>query len=149
MFQAIGDDQAPGTPPKPGKAAPTVPVTVPPGNVRVAVFNGSGVNGLGRKAASDIGAIGFQTIGIPQTRGTGATQTVILYGPTKADSARTLQAAIPGSVLQPDPSLASTVQLVVGTSYKGAQRVNVTAPKPGKPVSAPAVQTAQDHPCTT
>ena len=152
MFNAIRRDVPPGTPAAPGtKAGP--PITVPPSNVRVAVFNGSGINGLGRKAAGDIAAVGFQTVGIPQSRGSGATATTIFYGPTRADSARTLQAAIPGSVLQADNSLGRTVQLVIGSTYKGAQKVTVSAVKPS---AAPApgtaavpVKTAQDNPCTT
>lgn len=157
LFESIANDQAPGSPPKPGKKPPTTPITVAPGNVRVSVFNGSGITGLGRKAASDLEAVGFQTIGIPQTRGTGAAQTTIFYGPSRSDSAHTLQAAIPGSVLQPDGSLGRTLELVVGTSYTGAQKVTVSTtgkPTTGKPTTtkpgAPApVQTAQDNPCTS
>ena len=151
MFDAIRRDVAPGTPAPPGTTAST-PVTVAPSKVRVAVFNGSGINGLGRKAAGDNTAVGFQTVGIPQSRGTGATQTTILYGPTRVDSAHTLQAAIPGSVLQADNSLGRTVQLIIGSTYKGAQKVTVTAVAPStapKPGAAPPVKTAQDKTCTT
>jgi LCP family protein required for cell wall assembly len=110
LFQSLRDDKAPGTPSSTTKT-PTVPLTVAPGNVRVAVYNGSGVQGQGRKAAADIGQIGFQVVGIPTNRGTGATQTTIYFGPTRADSARTLQAAVPGSVLQPDSNLRKTLDL--------------------------------------
>ena len=159
LFQALQADQAPGTP-APAKAAagakaPAAPaVTIAPGNVRVAVFNGSGINGLGRKAAESLGSIGFQIIGVPATRGSGATQTVISYGPTRADSARTLQAALPGSILQADPSLGRTLGVVIGSSYSGAQKVTVTAPAPtasatpAGPNAAVPVKTAQDNPCT-
>lgn len=151
LFTSLRNDQAPGSPPKTGGSHPAT-VTVAPGNVRVSVFNGSGINGLGRKAAADITTVGFQTVGIPQTRGSGASQTVILYGPTKSDSAHTLQAAVPGSILQEDPSLGRTLQLVVGTGYHGAQHVVVTPAKatPSKTTTTTTpVQTAQDNPCTT
>ena len=153
MFVALRDDRAPGTPTT--TKTPSVPLTVAPGNIRVKVFNGSGVNGLGRKAATDIATVGFQVIGIPTNRGTGATTTTIFYGPTKSDSARTLQAAIPGSVLQPDNSLVRTLDLVVGSGYTGAQKVTVTRSQPstkpgsGTVAAAAPVKTAQNNACTT
>ncbi len=151
MFDALRRDEAPGTPATAKPGAPSAPVTVAPGNVRVAVFNGSGTQGVGRKAAADITEVGFQVIGIPTNRGTGASKTTIFFGPTKADSARTLQAAIPGSVLQADSSLGRTLDLVVGSSYTGAQKVTVTTAKPSTTpgTAAAPVKTAQDNPCTT
>jgi LCP family protein required for cell wall assembly len=156
MFDALSRDVAPGTPTtaKPGTKTPTAPIIVAPYNVQVAVFNGSGIPGKGRTAAADIGKVGFQVIGVPTTRGSGATQTTIFFGPTKADSARTLQASIPGSVLQADGNLGRTLDLVVGTGYNGAQKVTVSTvkPTPGSgtgTVAAPPVKTAQDNPCTT
>jgi LCP family protein required for cell wall assembly len=152
MFETIANDQAPGSPPKPGKKAPSVPLIVAPGSVRVSVFNGSGINGLGRKANEDLAAVGFQTVGIAQTRGTGLATTTIFYGPSKSDSARTLQAAIPGSVLQPDGSLGRTLEVVVGTNYTGAQKVTLSGPKKPtttKPGAQTPLQTAQDNPCTS
>lgn len=152
MFAALRDDRAPGTAAK--TKTPSVPLIVAPSNIRVKVFNGSGVNGLGRKAATDIAALGFQVIGIPTNRGTGATTTKIFYGPTKSDSARTLQAAIPGSVLQPDSSLVRTLDLVVGSGYTGAQKVTITATRPstkpgsGAVAAAAPVKTAQNNDCT-
>jgi hypothetical protein len=122
---------------------------VPPGAVRVKVYNGSGINGLGRKADGELAAVGFQTVGTPETRGTGASKTVVLYGPDKADSARTLAAAIPGSTTQLDPSLGRVLQVVIGSEYKGVQPVKVTRAPSGTPeVSAsPKVVTALDDPC--
>jgi LCP family protein required for cell wall assembly len=155
MFDALRNDVAPGTPAPKSAAAPATPLVVAPGNVRVSVFNGSGINGLGRKAVTDLTGVGFQVIGIASTRGTGATQTTIYYGPTKADSARTLQAAVPGSVLVADPSLGRTLQLVTGTSYQGAKQVTVTATPtassaPGGSTTAAApIKTAKDNPCTS
>ncbi|MGB8651641.1 MAG: LCP family protein [Mycobacteriales bacterium] len=155
MFGALRNDRAPGTPAPPGTKAAGPKLIVAPSAIRVAVFNGSGVPGIGRKAAADLSPLGFQIIGIPTNRGTGATATTIYYGPTKADSALTLQASIPGSVLQPDSSLGRTLDLVVGSSYKGAQKVTVSAPTPssspagaGSTTAAAPIKTAQDNPCT-
>ena len=149
LFTALRADLAPGKAKPPTKTT----LTVPPTSIRVAVFNGSGVNGAGRKAANDLAGVGFTVVGPAQTRGSGATQTVVLYGPTRADSAKTLQAAVPGSVLKEDPSLTRTLQLVIGTDYDGAQKVTVTAKPSTKPstgattVAAPQ-RTAANNPCT-
>jgi LCP family protein required for cell wall assembly len=152
LFDDIRADRPPGSPTKPSKSD-TPQLIVPPSNVRVSVYNASGVNGLGRKASNDIAAVGFQNIGVAQTRGTGATATVIRFGPSKSDSARTLQAAVPGSVLEPDGSLGGTVELVVGSNYSGAQKVTVTQKPSGSgtpsTTARPPVQTAESNPCTS
>ena len=67
--------------------------------MRVEVLNGAGVAGLGRRAATDLREAGFAVIGTPGNLGTGATQTRVLHGPDRADSARTLAAAVPGAVV--------------------------------------------------
>jgi len=149
LFTALRNDQAPGS--AKTKTPAKVTLIVAPGNIRVSVFNGSGINGRGRQAANDLAAVGFTIAGPAQTQGTGATQTVISYGPTKSDSAKTLQAAIPGSTLQEDTSLGRTLTLVIGTDYKGAQKVTVTphATAPPSTANASPVRTAADNPCTT
>ena len=148
LFDALRNDQAPGKATPPTKTV----LTVPPGSVRVAVFNGSGINGQGRKAANALAGIGFTISGPAQTRGSGAAQTVVLYGPTKADSAKTLQAALPGAVLQEDPTLGRTLQVVIGTDYQGVQKVSVTPQPTAKPTTggttAAPQRTAANNPCT-
>jgi anti-sigma factor RsiW len=150
VFADVKADRAPGTPTNSTTKTPSTPIIVAPASVRVAVFNGSGVQGIGRKAAADLAAVSFQIVGIPTNRGSGAAVTTIYYGPTRADSAHTLQAAIPGSVLSPDPTLGRTLDLVVGSSYAGAKSVSVTA----KPTSTPTtgatapVKTAANNDCT-
>lgn len=146
LFTALRNDQAPGKAP----VAPKVTLIVKPSNVRVSVYNGSGINGRGRQAANDLAAVGFVIAGPAQTRGSGQTGTVIYYGPTKSDSAKTLQAAVPGSTLQEDNSLGRTLTLVIGTDYKGAQKVTVTPHATAPPSSTAApVRTAAVNPCTT
>jgi LCP family protein required for cell wall assembly len=150
LFEQMRRDIPPGTPaPKPTTAAGGTPLIVRPGAIRVQVYNGSGINGLGRKAAGDLTNVGFQTVGQAQTRGTGAKGTVIRYGPTKGDSARTLQAAIPGSTLQAAPDLGNVLEVVVGSSYSGAKAVKVTGTPSAQPTASPSpkVVTALDDPC--
>ena len=151
LFDALRQDQAPDAPVVKKPATATSKLTVKPGAVRVRVFNGAGVAGLGRKAAADLTGVGFTIVGVPGNRGSGATQTTITYGPDKADSARTLAAALPDSVLQEDPSLDRTLEVVIGSGYTGAKAVTVTgtpAPRPSTSASPkPKVVTAQDTAC--
>ena len=151
LFDGIRRDVPPGTPaPKPtGAAAANQPLSVAPGAIRVMVFNGSGINGLGRKADGELAAVGFQTVGTPETRGEGAQTTTVLYGPDKADSARTLAAAIPGSTVQLDPALGRVLQVVIGANYTGAKPVKITRAPSANPAASPTpkVMTALDDPC--
>ena len=150
LFEALRDDQAPGSDKK-TTTPPKVTLIVPPSSIRVAVYNGSGINGRGRQAANDLAGVGFAISGPAQTRGTGLAQTVIYYGPTKSDSAKTLQAAIPGSTLQQDTSLGRTLTLVIGTDYTGVQKVTVTPHSTASPSTSTAtpVRSAANNPCTT
>jgi hypothetical protein len=150
LFDGIRRDVPPGgKQAKPGASAAAEPLIVKPGNIRVHLNNASGVNGLARKAAGELSDVGFQTVGTPETVGEGATATVIRYGPSKADSARTVQAAIPGSVLEADADLGNVIEVTVGTSYTGAKLVKVTTPT-AKPTATPTpkVVTALDDPCS-
>jgi LCP family protein required for cell wall assembly len=102
-------------------ATPTpTPLTVAPGAVQVEVFNGAGIKGLAARASADLKKAGFDVVGTPADRGNGAAESLVEYGPTEVAAAQTLLAAVPGSTLQPEPQLGSTLQLVVGESYTGA-----------------------------
>ena len=59
--------------------------------------------------------------------GSDASTTVIRYGPTRSDSAKTLAASIPGSKLQLDNSFGNGLQVLVGSNYTGVQQVKVVA----------------------
>ena len=125
--------------------SPTGPrLIVAPTTIRVVVYNGSGTSGLATRASGDLRAVGFQaTIG--GNRGTGATATVVRYGPSRADSARTLAAAVPGAELVEDPALGRSLELVVGSGYAGAKAVTLSSPAPASPTptaSPPPVTTA-------
>jgi LCP family protein required for cell wall assembly len=135
LFTQIRNDVPPGTPPPPDDSA----LIVAPENVQARVFNGAGVSGLGRRAADELAAVGFQIVEPPSDRGTDAAETVVYHGPGKADSAATLAAAVPGSRSELDPSLDETLEIVVGTSYAGARQVTVGgAPPPADVITAAA-----------
>lgn len=156
LFDGIRRDVPPGTPEKKKKkdgegAEPGEPLIVAPESIRVRVYNGAGVQGLGRRAAEDLGAVGFQLVGAPGNRPGAAEQTVVLHGPDKADSARTLAAALPGATTQLEPTLERTLEVVVGSGYTGARPVSVTGggkpTSPSDPASPPPVVTAAQDPC--
>ncbi len=121
LFARLRDDVPPGT----GPAAPEPPaqdrLIVAPDAVRVQVYNGAGVTGLGRRAYDDLAAVGFRMAGTPGNRGSGATVTTVYHGPDRVDSAWALAAAIPGARTELDPALGRTLDVVVGSSYTGAK----------------------------
>ena len=124
LFDSLRGEQPRGPASPSGPAAPTKPLTVAPVAISVQVYNGAGTSGLAGRAARDLRAVGFSVVGTGN-RVTGAAQTVVRYGPSRADSARTLAAAVPGSTLQLVPSLGRTLELVVGSDYAGSRRVTV------------------------
>ena len=142
----VGTAQAAPEPAAPG-------LIVAPDAVRVQVYNGAGVTGLGRQAYDDLAAIGFRMAGTPGNRGSDVTVTTVYHGPDKADSARTLAAAVRGARTELDPSLDRTLDIVIGSSYKGATPVQATSATAGPPDATPtspvpAVKTAAQDPCT-
>jgi hypothetical protein len=75
----------------------------------------------------------------------------VRHGPKQAEAARTVAAAIPGSVTELDRSLGSTVRVVAGSSYRGALPVAVGQPPPTAPPAPveppPDATTAAEDPC--
>jgi LCP family protein required for cell wall assembly len=147
LFSRLARDIPPNAPAPPAHAGEEL--IVRPGSIRIEVLNGSGIQGLAATAAADLAELGFQVVGPPGNRGTDARQTVIYHGPDKADSARTVAAAIPGSTTTLDESLEGTLQVVLGASYDGAQPVTVTpaSPAPPEPSGETDIVSAAEDPC--
>jgi LCP family protein required for cell wall assembly len=130
LFQKINKDEpltapaAPAASPSPTRSGGGL--TVAPADIQVHVVNGVGTPGMARDAAGDLRKAGFNPVVVPGTyKRLGVQQTIIQYGPDRADSARTLAAAIPGARLKKLPSLGDRVQVVVGSSWHGARKVQV------------------------
>ena len=151
LFTQLREDRAPAqlaeaTPAT--SAPPAEPLIVQPGSITVDVLNAAGTKGLGARVADDLVSRGFLVPATPSNRGTGATGTVVRHGPDKADSARTLAAAVPGATTELDPQLSSTLELIVGSSYNGTVAGAVTvgppsaSPEPGE--TAPLTTAAGD-----
>jgi LCP family protein required for cell wall assembly len=126
LFEALRTDQPWPPPPTPG--ADGQKLTVPPADIVVDVHNAAGTEGLASQAARDLGAQGFG-IGVINARDKAVTATTIRHSPDQLEAARTLQAAVPGSVLKVDAEAATRLDLTLGTSYEGVQTIKVKSPK--------------------
>jgi LCP family protein required for cell wall assembly len=132
LFGQIKKDE-PVIRPAPATPRPSTPtLTVPPGQITVRVLNGVGTPGVARSAAGQLRRAGFVPVVVPGTADEiGQRTTVIQYGPGRADSARTLAAAIPGARLKKVAALGNRVQVIVGSSWSRVKKVRV-APATGQ-----------------
>jgi LCP family protein required for cell wall assembly len=99
-------------------------------------------HGSGSSAPSESTVAGaLRSYGFTVAPGTGAvgTGTVIRFSPDQAGAAATLQRAVPGSVLTPEPAGTGTLVLQLGDDFAG-RVVNPTAPPPAP--AAPVVNAA-------
>jgi LCP family protein required for cell wall assembly len=142
LFGSIRGDDAPiqaGATPAPTQ--PPNDLIVRPSRIRLKVLNGSGVNGIARTAADDLAELGFVIRGTGDADATTYTQTIVRHGPSKADSARTVAAALPGSAIQLDQTLGSTIEVIVGAQYGGVRPVTISSATPtptAEPTAAPS-----------
>ena len=124
-------------------------VTIPPSSISVAVLNAAGTQGLAAQVAGALNGVGFRIARTGNApAGSNPALTVIRYGSSRADSARTLAAAVPGARLQLDPTLASSLQVLVGSDYHGVRRVIVASPSPGATHGSLQIRTASQDVCS-
>jgi hypothetical protein len=73
-------------------------------------------------------------------------RTTIRHSPDQLEAARTLQAAVPGSVLREDPDQGTRLDLTLGETYDGVQEIRVKATRTGSGVGGnePSTTAAQD-----
>jgi hypothetical protein len=114
---------------------------VPPSSVTLDVLNGTATTGLAGTVADLLKAQGFRVGAVGNEPGT-VNESVVRYGPNVLEQARTVAAAVPGSVLQPSDSIEDTVQLVIGPGYSTVVPVTVGAAAP------PAADTTSPAPAT-
>src|SRR5205814_7739231 len=94
---------APTTTAKAAPTTPAVPLIVSPSQIRVRVENGSGRARLASQTAGALHKLGFTAIIAGYSAKTATT--TVFYGTGKADSARTVAAAVPGAVTKLKTSL--------------------------------------------
>jgi LCP family protein required for cell wall assembly len=137
LFSAIRADDAIEAGASPAPSQPPNDLIVRPDRIRLRVLNGNGQTGAARKAADDLAGVGFTIVATGDADSSSYATTIVRYGPSKADSARTVAAAIPGSSLQLDQTLGSTIEVVVGSNYAGARAVTVASPSSASPTTGP------------
>lgn len=142
----VEDTASPTGEPAPG------PVTVPPSQVTVQVLNGSHRTGLAGDVTTSLVAKGFKASVAGVAGSQAYTASRVLYGAGKADAARTVQAAVPGSILRSDPSI-SGIHLILGSEFTevvaptlagadGASGTGASGPAPAPTTAPPAAPAA-------
>jgi hypothetical protein len=143
LFTGMREDAAPARDRTPRRERPTVP----PGQVRVQVYNGTGTTGLGSRVADELSHRGFAVAGPAENwTHTDAARTTIRYDSRYTESIKTVAAALPGSRLVPVRGLGGTLQVVVGTAYDGTRAVHVASPE-GTRSAGTDGRTAASDPC--
>jgi LCP family protein required for cell wall assembly len=119
-------------------------LVVAPGSISLKVLNASGANGAAAAAAAKLSAVGFHISATGDApKGSSPSATVVRYGPSRAQSAATVVAAVPGATKVEDPSLGSGIELLVGSSFTTAHSVTVSSASSGATTS----RTAATNPC--
>lgn len=132
-------DKAPG-----GTSSAAGTLTVPPSSISVTLENGTPRAGLARQVGKALAAAGFRVRQVRSAQRSDYQDTIVRYGADRAESARTVAAALPGAVARLDSSLPpSGLVVTLGRSYRGVKKV--TVPVAGKTPSR--VSTAADKGC--
>jgi LCP family protein required for cell wall assembly len=120
-------------------------LTVPPSSITLKVLNATNQSGLASTVAQALTGVGFPS---PSTgnapKGSNPQQTVVLYGATRGDSAKTVAAAVPGATMKEDDSLGAGIELVVGSNYTSVKSVKVSTSSGNRPT----VRTGATNPCS-
>ncbi|MFE7778085.1 LCP family protein [Streptomyces sp. NPDC057445] len=140
LFQALREDR-PLSPPRPvGKAGGTsaapvakAVVDVPPRQIRVQVYNGTGIEGLGARVDAELRATGFVTNRTPRNGGhRDVRRTLVTYDPRWDRSAHSLAAALPGSELRPVKGQGPTLRVTAGSDFTKVTPVRAETPPTGR-----------------
>ena len=83
------------------------------------VLNATGASGLATRVSEKLSAMGFDVRGVADASQNQA-ETVVRYGPGEQAAAATLASMIPGAVIQPDRTVKSGVEVLLGTDFAGS-----------------------------
>lgn len=125
FFAAVRSDKTVPKESKPGASK------IPPSQVRVRVYNGSGIDGQAGRVADDLESQGFQ-VTVGGNASAPAATTKVLYGTGADQQAQTLTALIPS---KPQPAARTTggtpgvVELVVGRDWTNLKSAGGGIPK--------------------
>ncbi|HWM60465.1 MAG TPA: LCP family protein [Pseudonocardia sp.] len=106
-----------------------------PGQLRVAVLNGTERSGLAAQVAETLGSFGYR-VGEVGTAEQVTPQTLIRFSPDQASAAALLATSVPSAASVPDPGTSGVLQLVLGSSYDEVLR----PPAPAAATTAPQAE---------
>ncbi|MFD0691538.1 LCP family protein [Actinomadura fibrosa] len=133
LFAAIREDNAPpeGAPaPVPAQQNGTGVQPVPPAQVRLAVYNASGADGLGQRTADQLADRGFQVVRVATRKGRPFARTQILYGRGAERQAARTAIAVPGHTPRPwSGARPGYVYLVIGKEGAALRTLPAAVPK--------------------
>ncbi|WP_316521853.1 LCP family protein [Kitasatospora brasiliensis] len=132
-----------GTSPAPQQPAPPTTPAAPAGDaansaIRVAVYNGTLLNGLAGKATDQLKSAKFTASTAGQAMSTKYKTTTIEYGPGQKASAEKVAEQFPGASLE--SSTSRGISVIVGQDFAAAAGLASGAPAGGAPTT-PGVQT--------
>ncbi|MEV4431559.1 LCP family protein [Streptomyces sp. NPDC049585] len=132
------------------QATPSTPAPISGGGAKVAVRNGTEVDGLAARAAAAIGQHGFEVTGTATARSQDQATTVIEFGSGQAGHARDLARLFPGAYVR--GADISGITLTLGRDYATAASPTPspsTEPPPAtlSPDVARGARSADDDPC--
>nr|WP_189532331.1 LCP family protein [Streptomyces roseolilacinus] len=130
LFESIRRDRPLTTRPA-GPASRRGVVDVPPRDVRVQVYNGTRVRGLGARVDAALRATGFDTTRTPYNADRqDAKRTVVAYDPAWDRSVKSLAAALPGARLMAVPGQGPLMKVTAGADFTEVRRVRAEDPAP-------------------
>jgi LCP family protein required for cell wall assembly len=128
-----------------GPVPPGTTVSVDPAGVTLDVLDATGGERTA-EVADALAAAGFR-IGLRGAEPAAVDRTVVRYGPAALEPARTVAAAVPGSVLIETDEVGGAVQLVIGPDFAGLAPVGLGTPVPTTAAPAP-VETGTGADCS-
>lgn len=126
-----------------GSAAGTSGSSPEPADIRLQVFNGTGIPGLGAEVDRAFSDAGFR---VPSSArnwsSTEVSETVLRHGPGNKEEAAAVAETVPGSSLEEDEQLGDKIQVVIGFNFR-----EVKAPETEQAASDPSPQQSggQEH----
>lgn len=146
MFRRIAADQDLSAKPTPSPTISASAPAIPPGQITVKVLNGTLITGLGARTKAGLVAAGFQVPGEPgNTTKKDFKQTIVRYGPARADAARVVAAAIPGASLKQVDI--QGIEVVVGSDQPKIRKAKATATPTPTTTATPTTRTATQNIC--
>jgi hypothetical protein len=132
LFRALREDK-PLAPYVPRSTSRKKLVDVSPQQIRVQVYNGTRVHGLGARVDAALRATGFRASGTAQNWARrDVTRTIIWFDPRWDRSARSLATALPGAELRPVPRQGATLKVTAGANFTGVVPVRAEDPYQGE-----------------